>query len=218
MAKPARLNDHHRARACRRWSPAGPPVAGASGVVAWYAEGFSDALGDRLRLFDNAGPRLNCSDSAPPWASCPGSRRPSRAHQRADHVQPSCLCQGTGLTQLDDLYSATGLASELVTGERLSTVLRAAEARGARLDPTCAIWLLRHLLPALPRSADARGRPAPSARRRPRHHDAHRRDRDHWVRLRRVVGSPAPAPLTTDVGQAAGLAIAVLLSLPRHGH
>jgi hypothetical protein len=37
-------------------SPSSSP--GPSGLVAWYAEGVTDPLGDRLHLFDNAGPAL----------------------------------------------------------------------------------------------------------------------------------------------------------------
>ena len=32
--------------------------ASGSGLVSWYAEGFADAFGERLLLFDNAGPAL----------------------------------------------------------------------------------------------------------------------------------------------------------------
>lgn len=196
--------------------PTGPPVAGASGVVAWYAEGFSDALGDRLRLFDNAGPPLELLRFSAPVARVPGFETAVRAriNALATFSHPA-FAKVRALTLLDDPFPQLALVSELVTGERLSTVLRAAEARGARLDPTCAIWLLRHLLPALAAFHDATGG-AP-----------HR-----LLDADRVVVTPGgdiaiteyvfgglsedllPAPLTTDVGQAALLAIAILRARP----
>jgi len=53
-------------------SPDIPPHAGASGLVAWYAEGFADLLGDRLCLFDNAGPALELLRFKPHVSTLPG--------------------------------------------------------------------------------------------------------------------------------------------------
>ncbi len=197
-------------------SPTGPPPAGAPGVVAWYAEGFSDALGDRLRLFDNAGPPLELLRFSPPVAALPGFESSVRAriNALATFSHPA-FAKVRALTLLDDPLPQLALVSELVTGERLSTVLRAVEARGARLDPTCAIWLLRHLLPALAAFHDATGGAS------------HR-----LLDADRVVVTPTgeiaiteyvfgglpedllPAPRTSDVGQAALLAVVILLGRP----
>lgn len=197
-------------------SPAVPPVAGAPGLVAWYAEGFSDVLGDRLRLFDNAGPALELLRFSASVAAVPGFEAAVRARidALATFSHPA-FAKVRALTLLDDPFPQLALVSELVTGERLSTVLRAADARGARLDPTCAIWLLRHLLPALAAFHDATGGAS------------HRLlDTDRVVLTpsgeiaitEYVFGGLAedllPGPRTTDVGQAALLAVAILLGRP----
>ena len=112
---------------------------------------------------------------------------------------------------LDDPQPQLALVSELAAGERLSTVLRAATPAGSRLDPTCAIWLLRQLLPALAAFHEATG-------------GAQHRllDADRVVLTptgglaitEYVFGGLAedllPAPRTTDLGQSALLAIAIL--------
>ena len=140
-------------------SPTGPPLAGAPGVVAWYAEGFSDALGDCLRLFDNAGPPLELLRFSPPVAAVPGFESAVRARidALAKFSHPA-FAKVRALTLLDDPFPQLALVSEMVTRrEAVHPFLRAAEARGARLDPTCAIWLLRYLLPALAAFHEATG-------------------------------------------------------------
>jgi len=194
-------------------SPAISPLAGSPALVAWYAEGFSDVLGDRLRLFDNAGPALELLRFNASVATVPGFEAAVRARINAlAAFSHPAFAKVRTLTLLDDPIPQLALVSELVTGERLSAVLRAAEARGARLDPTCAIWLLRHLLPALAAFHDAAGGAS------------HR-----LLDADRVVVTPSgeiavteyvfggvaedllPGPRTTDVGQAALLAVAILL-------
>ena len=197
-------------------SPATPPPAGAPGLVAWYAEGFSDVLGDRLRLFDNAGPALELLRFNPQLATLPGFESAVRARvdALASFSHPAFAKVRT-LTVLDDPHPQLALVSELAAGERLSAVLRAAEARGARLDPTCAIWLLRQVLPALAAFHDVTGGAA------------HR-----LLDADRVVVTPTgeiavteyvfgglsedllTSPRTTDVGQSALLAIAILRGRP----
>ena len=184
-------------------TPADSPLAGAPGLVAWYAEGFSDILGDRLHLFDNAGPALELLRFSPRVATMPGFESAVRAriNALATFSHPA-FAKVRALRLLDDPQPQLALVSELAAGERLSTVLRAASARGARLDPTCAIWLLRQLLPALAAFHEATG-------------GAQHRLLD----ADRVVLTPAgglaiteyvfgglaedllPAPRTTDVGQ-----------------
>lgn len=131
-------------------SPAAPPAAGAHGLVAWYAEGFSDALGDRLRLFDNAGPAIELLRFNASVAGIPGFEALVRARVDllASFRHPN-FARVRALTLLDDPEPRLALASDLVAGERLSAVLRSALASGVRLDATSAVWMLRHLLPAL---------------------------------------------------------------------
>ena len=197
-------------------SPADAPVAGAPGLVAWYAEGFSDVLGDRLRLFDNAGPALELLRFSASVATVPGFEAAVRARIEAlATFSHPAFAKVRALTLLDDPHPQLALVSELVLGERLSTVLRAAQARDARLDPTCAIWLLRHVLPALAAFHDATGG-APH-----RLLDADRivvTPTGEIAITEYVFGGLAedllPAPRTSDVGQAALLAVAILLGRP----
>ena len=143
-------------------SPADSPLAGAPGLVAWYAEGFTDVLGDRLRLFDNAGPALELLRFSAAVATVPDFEAAVRA--RVDALATfnhPVFAKVRALRVLDDPHPQLALVSELVPGERLSTVLRAAEAQGSRLDPTSAIWLLRQVLPG-PGGVSRRDAGAPS--------------------------------------------------------
>lgn len=174
-------------------------------------------LGDRLGLFDNAGPALELLRFAPTVARVPGFESAVRARvdALAGFVHPA-FARVRKLTVLDDPRPQLALVTELAPGERLSTVLRAADARGARLDPTSAIWLLRQVLPALAAFHDATGGAA------------HRLiDADRIVLTaggeiaitEYVFGGVAEdllpaAPRTTDVGQAALLAVAVVRGRP----
>jgi hypothetical protein len=197
-------------------SPADSPPSGAPGLVAWYAEGFSDSLGDRLCLFDNAGPALELLRFSPHVATLPGFESAVRARidALASFSHPAFAKVRT-LTVLDDPQPQLALVSKLATGERLSAVLRAAHARGARLDPTCAIWLLRQVLPALAAFHDVTGG-AP--------HRLLDADRvvvaaTGEVAITEYVFGGLPeelltTPRTTDVGQAALLAVAILRGRP----
>lgn len=193
-------------------SPATPPLAGAPGLVAWYAEGFSDVLGDRLRLFDNAGPALELLRFSPRLATLPGFESAVRARvdALATFSHPAFAKVRT-LTVLDDPHPQLALVSELAAGERLSAVLRAAEARGARLDPTCAIWLLRQVLPALAALHDVTG----GASHRLLDADRVVVTPTGEIAVTEYVFGGLPedllaSPRTTDVGQSALLAIAIL--------
>jgi hypothetical protein len=123
----------------------GPPA-----IVAWYAEGFSDALGDRLRLFDNATTPMELLRFSPAALGSPGFEPTLR--RRLDALaafRHPAFATVRSLTVLDDPQPRLALVSELASGERLSALLDASRAARVRLDATCAIWLLRHLLPAL---------------------------------------------------------------------
>ncbi len=139
---------------------AGPAAAdaGSHAIVAWYAEGFSDVLGDRLRLFDNATSPLELLRFSPEALDAAGFEATlrRRVDALASFRQPA-FALARSLTVLDDPRPRLALVSELAPGERLSAVLDAARAARVRLDATSAIWLLRHLLPALAALHDATG-------------------------------------------------------------
>lgn len=136
---------------------AAAPAADSSGVVAWYAESFSDVLGDRLGLFDSSGPSLQLLRFSSTAVALPdfeislrgrlaqlfGFRHPGFAFVR-------------GVTTLEE-SGQLALVSQQPRGERLTVILRAAESRGARLDVDAAIWLLRHVVSALADFHEATG-------------------------------------------------------------
>lgn len=131
-------------------TPADTPPAGAPALVAWYAEGFTDVLGDRLRLFDNAGPALELLRFSAPVVTVPGFETAvrTRIEALASFSHPAFTKVRT-LSLLDDPHPQLALVSELMPGERLSTVLRAAQAIGVAPEAGSAVWMLRQLLPAL---------------------------------------------------------------------
>jgi hypothetical protein len=127
-----------------------------SGLVSWYAEGFADAFGERLLLFDNAGPALELLRFRSTLTSQRGFelavRR--RADQLSEFKHP-LFAKVRSVTVLDDPQPQLALVSELVKGERLTTLLESAERAGLRPDPGSAVWLLRQLLPAIAALHDA---------------------------------------------------------------
>ncbi len=139
-------------------APHAAPAAEGPGLVAWYAEGFSDRLGDRLRLFDNATTPLELLRFSPAVTETPGFEASLRYRLNAlSSFRHPAFALVRSLTLLDDPRPQLALVSELASGERLSAVLQSAQASGVRLDATSAIWLLRHLLPALAAFHDATG-------------------------------------------------------------
>ena len=198
-------------------TPADTPLAGAPGLVAWYAEGLTDVLGDRLRLFDNAGPALELLRFSAPVATVPGLEATVRARiaELSSFNHPSFTKVRT-LKWLDDPHPQLALVSELVPGERLSTLLRAAQALGVAPEAASAVWMLRQLLPALAAL-----------------HEASAGDGSHGLICPdRVIVTPGGtlvlteyvlggalaglglAPHGTDIAQTALLALAVLLGRP----
>lgn len=132
-------------------------AADSSGVVAWYAESFSDVLGDRLGLFDSSGPSLQLlrfSSSAVALPDFEISLR-GRLAQLFGFRHPG-FAFVRGLTTLEE-SGQLALVSQQPRGERLTVILRAAESRGARLDVDAAIWLLRHVVSALADFHEATG-------------------------------------------------------------
>lgn len=136
-------------------------VAGgeAGGLFAWYEPGFSDGLGDRLRLFDNTeGPPLELLRIRQELSEVPHfefSLR-ERAFELAHfaHRSHARVCR---IDRLPEPGGGLAVVSERTEGQRLTDVLRAAERRG--LQPSCdvALALSMDLLAAVA-SFHARGR------------------------------------------------------------
>ncbi len=120
------------------------------GLVAWYAEGFSDRLGDRLLLFDNAGPSLELLRFRDELVAEPGFESALRARVDAlSRFRHPLFTRIRSVTHLQEPRPQLALVSELPAGERLSTILWAVEQAGQHPDPGAVVWLLRELLPAL---------------------------------------------------------------------
>jgi len=126
------------------------PDASGPGVVAWYAEGFRDALGDRLLLFDSTGPGLELLRVRGELAAADGFEAMLRARVEAlrDFRHPA-FAPVRAVKWLDEPQRRLAVVSDHVDGERLSRVLRLARARGLRPGPDAVVWLLRTLLPGL---------------------------------------------------------------------
>jgi hypothetical protein len=120
------------------------------GLVAWYAEGFSDRLGDRLLLFDNAGPSLELLRFRDELAAQPGFESALRASvDTLSRLRHPLFTRIRSVTHLQEPRPQLALVSELPAGERLSTILRAVEHAGQHPAPGAVVWLLREMLPAL---------------------------------------------------------------------
>jgi hypothetical protein len=129
-------------------SPSSSP--GSSGLVAWYAEGVTDPIGDRLHLFDNAGPALELLRIRADLAISPGFEAALRLRvSELEGLRHPALARVRSVTILDDPSPALALVSELADGQQLSALLRVFEQAGVRPDVSAAVWLLRRLLPAL---------------------------------------------------------------------
>ncbi len=123
---------------------------GATGLVSWYAEGFSDRLGDRLLLFDNSGPGLELLRFRAELSSRPGFEAALRSRvDRLTRFAHPAFARLRSVTVLDDPRPQLALASELPAGERLSALLRAVEHAGLRPAPSAALRLLRDVLRGL---------------------------------------------------------------------
>jgi hypothetical protein len=126
-------------------------AASEQGVVAWYAQGFSDRFGDRLLLFDNTGSQpLELLRLAERLTASPEFEPALR--ERVERLQPfdhPAFARVRGVSVLAEPVPQLALVSDHIPGERLSTILRAAQARGFQPDPGTANWLLRRLMPAV---------------------------------------------------------------------
>jgi hypothetical protein len=130
--------------------------ASGPGLVSWYAEGFADPFGERLLLFDNAGPALELLRFSGALTSQRGFELAVRG--RADQLtafKHPLFASVRSVTTLEEPQPQLALVSELVRGERLTTLLQSAERASLRPDPGSAVWLLRQLLPAVAALHDA---------------------------------------------------------------
>jgi len=137
-------------------TPVDPPdrlaaAAAGQGVVAWYAQGFSDQLGDRLLLFDNTNARpLELLRLAERLTAAPDFEPALR--QRVEQLKPfrhPSFAVVRGVSVLAEPVPQLAVVSDHIPGERLSNILRAARRAGYRPDPGTAVWLLRQLMPAV---------------------------------------------------------------------
>jgi hypothetical protein len=126
------------------------PDASGPGVVAWYAEGFRDGLGDRLLLFDTAGPGLELLRVNGDLSGADGFEALLRARTEAlQGFRHPAFAPIRMVKWLEEAKPTLAIVSDHLAGERLSRVLRLARSRGLRPSPDAVVWMLRRLLPAL---------------------------------------------------------------------
>jgi hypothetical protein len=147
---PSSVRDASILRGAAPSSPDSASGKAASDLVAWYAEGFSDRIGDRLQLFDNTGPGLELLRFNPLLTANPAFEPALRASvESLDDFRHPSYARVRKVTVLEEPRPQLALVSELVSGERLSKVLKAARLSGLRANAGAAIYLLRRLLPPL---------------------------------------------------------------------
>ena len=122
-------------------------TTGPRPVASWYTQGHSDAIGDRLLMFDNTGtPSLELLRFRPEIVATFGFEAAlrERVHrlQRFTHPAFPEIRAIEYLEGTDDLT----LVSTFTPGKRLSDVFRSPRAG---LHPAFATWLIRELVPAL---------------------------------------------------------------------
>ncbi len=128
-----------------------PAQPAGQAMFAWYAPGFSDALGDRLLLFDNTDGRpLELLRLRPEISPLPGFEDAlrQRAQQLARFADPryARVCR---VDRLPDPGGGLAIVSEHVEGRRLSEVLRLAQARRVGLATDIALGAVRDLVGAI---------------------------------------------------------------------
>jgi hypothetical protein len=122
----------------------GPGNKSPKGLASWYLPGLTDALGDRLLMFDNTGAAsLELLRLKKEFSDKQGFESAIRARMRQleTFTHPS-VARVRALKWLTD-NDGLALISDHVAGRRLSEVLR--DARG----PGFALELIRQLTPAL---------------------------------------------------------------------
>jgi PEGA domain len=132
-----------RARDLTHDVPSGAPPTQPD-LASWYAPGLSDALGDRLLMFDNtSAPSLELLRIRPELTDTPGFEEALRERVRSlQHFRHPSFARVRAVERLEP-DDGLALVSNHTPGRRLSEVLR--QARG----PAFASALLRQLTPAL---------------------------------------------------------------------
>jgi hypothetical protein len=128
---------------------ASPPHSTPNPLASWYTPGLSDALGDRLLMFDNTdAASLELLRFRPELASFPGFERALRGRvaQLSRFAHPSFA----RVRAVERLEGDEGLAlvSVHTAGKRLSELFHGADRRGG-FHPAFAAWVIRELTPAL---------------------------------------------------------------------
>lgn len=135
----------------RTWSAHNPLADGpadssvhSDGRASWYAQGVSDALGDRLLMFDNSGgPSLELLRFSWRLMAFPGFEDALRERvELLSQFRHASFAKVRAVERLEPKNDLT-LVSNHVSGKRLSDDL--ATLRG----PAFAMWLLRELVPGL---------------------------------------------------------------------
>ncbi len=133
-----------------------PPISGstagpAPGLFAWYAQGFSDALGDRLLLFDNT------EQSALELLRLHSRLFDYPAFERAVREQTRHLAALDDLSfarvwrveRLPEPGGGIALVSTHAQGSRLSEILAGAARKNAVLETVAAFLLIKQLVAAI---------------------------------------------------------------------
>src|ERR1700674_2665336 len=120
------------------------PPSHQQGRASWYAQGVSDAIGDRLLMFDNSdGPSLELLRFSWKLASSPGFENALRERvELFSQFRHPSFAKVRAVEKLEPKNDLT-LVSNRVAGKRLSDGLAA--VRG----PAFAMWSIRELVPAL---------------------------------------------------------------------
>jgi hypothetical protein len=133
-----------RARTLLTLDPDSASPESRQSLASWYAQGFSDGLGDRLMMFDNTGAAsLELLRFRPELTATPSFEDALR--RRADELDAFSHPSIAKVRKVEWLGDGEGLAlvSNHTTGRRLSEIVQ--EAHG----PTFAMELIRQLTPAL---------------------------------------------------------------------
>src|SRR5262245_1407822 len=128
--------------------PPARPSSAAPHLTSWYAQGRSDAIGDRLLMFDSANSSsFELLRFRPELATSPGFEEALR-HQvgRLETFQHPAFATVLGVEHLEGGQGLT-LVSTHVPGRRLSDMFQAPRLVG--IHPTFATWLIQQLTPAL---------------------------------------------------------------------
>jgi len=127
---------------------ASPAPDSPRALASWYAEGASDAIGDRLLMFDNSGTSsLELLRFRPKFAAAAGFESALRARvSELASFAHSAFPQIRAVQRLDD--GELALVSTSTAGKRLAEIIRALNVKGGA-HPSFAAWLVRDLTAAL---------------------------------------------------------------------